>query len=73
MPVAALAQARAQRPLIAFLDGKSQAAGQALTHAFLQGLREFGYEPGRNLEIVYRFADGRDERLPGMAAELVRL
>jgi putative ABC transport system substrate-binding protein len=73
MPAAALAQQRAQRPLMAFLDGKSQAAGQALTDAFLQGLGEFGYEPGRNVEIVYRFADGRDERLPGMAAELVRL
>jgi putative ABC transport system substrate-binding protein len=73
MPAGALAQQRAQRPLMAFLDGKSQAAGQALTDAFLQGLGEFGYEPGRNVEIVYRFADGRDERLPGMAAELVRL
>jgi putative ABC transport system substrate-binding protein len=39
---------------------------------FLAGLRELGYEPGRNLVIVYRSADGDFERLPELAAELVR-
>ena len=61
------------RPLIGFLDGKSQSAGEGLTRAFQQGLRELGYDEGRNIEIVYRFADGRDDRLPGLADELVRL
>ena len=37
-----------------------------------QGLRDLGYVEGRNLVIERRFADGRDERLPGLAAELVR-
>jgi putative ABC transport system substrate-binding protein len=39
---------------------------------FLAGLRELGYEPGRNLVIVYRSADGDFERLPELAAELVQ-
>ncbi len=40
--------------------------------AFLAGLRELGYEPGRNLVIEYRSAYGDFERLPELAAELVR-
>ncbi len=41
--------------------------------AFRQGLRELGYVEGQNLVIEYRGAEGRDERLPDLAAELVRL
>ncbi len=41
--------------------------------AFVQGMRELGYVEGRNLVIEWRFADGKFERLPGLAAELVRL
>ena len=41
--------------------------------AFRQGLRELGYVEGQNLVIEYRYAEGRDERLPDFAAELVRL
>ena len=39
---------------------------------FRQGLREHGYVEGRNISIEFRFADGRPERLPEMAAELVK-
>lgn len=71
-PIAAFAQRSANEPaLIAFLDGKSRAAGQGLTAVFLQELRALGYEDGRNAQIVYRFADGRDDRLPGLAKEVV--
>jgi putative ABC transport system substrate-binding protein len=41
--------------------------------AFQQGLRDLGWIEGRNIFIDYRFAEGRFERLPGLAAELVRL
>ena len=41
--------------------------------AFRQGLREFGYVEGQNLVIEQRYAEGRLERLPALAAELVQL
>ena len=41
--------------------------------AFVQGMRELGYVEGKNLVIEWRFADGKYERLPGLAAELVRM
>src|SRR5207244_3584263 len=41
--------------------------------SFRQGLRELGYVEGQNIAIEYRFAEGRPERLPALAAELVRL
>jgi ABC-type uncharacterized transport system substrate-binding protein len=47
--------------------------GDAFVEAFKQGLRELGYVEGRNISIEYRAAEGRDERLPRLAAELVRL
>jgi putative tryptophan/tyrosine transport system substrate-binding protein len=72
-PRVACGQPASRRPLIGFPDGKSQSSGQALTSAFLQGLKELGYEEGRSIDIAYRFADGRDERLPELAEELVGL
>jgi putative ABC transport system substrate-binding protein len=41
--------------------------------AFRQGLRELGYIEAKNIDIEWRFAEGKPERLPGLAAELVRL
>ena len=46
----------------------------ALRHeAFRQGLRELGYVEGKNINVEYRYADGKLERLPEIAEELVRL
>ncbi len=71
-PVVAESQA-AKVYRIGFL-GLSSAADYAVNlQAFRQGLRDLGYEEGKNISIEYRWAEGRDERLPALAAELVRL
>ena len=51
----------------------SVAASMPSFQAFLQGLRDQGYVDGRNIALEFRFADGKPERLNGMANELVRL
>jgi putative ABC transport system substrate-binding protein len=58
---------------IGFLGVSSASDYAPNLKAFLQGLRELGYEVGRNIVIEYRWADGREERLPELAAQLVRL
>ena len=69
--------AAAQQPQnvarIGFLAAPSRSGMSHLTEAFLQGLRELGYVEGKNIAIEYRWADGKFERLPELAAELVRL
>src|SRR6266545_3083001 len=51
-------------PVVGFLYAASQDASQPVREAFRQGLRELGYVEGQNIVLEYRFADGRDERLP---------
>src|SRR5437660_803405 len=60
-------------PRIGLLSGGSPAANAARVAAFRQGLRELGYVEGHNLVIEWRYAEGQLERLPALAAELVRL
>jgi putative ABC transport system substrate-binding protein len=55
------------------LERTSTAINAANLEGFRQGLRELGYVEGKNFVLEYRSADGRDERFPGLAAELVRL
>ncbi len=71
-PVAAEAQQAAKVPRIGFLQ-LDPAANPHLREAFLQGLRDLGYVEGRNVVIEYRSAEGKAERLPALAAELVAL
>jgi putative ABC transport system substrate-binding protein len=70
-PLAAEAQPAGKNPRIGILRPGSPP--DPLVEAFRQGLRELGYDEGRNISIEYRWAEGRDERLPGLAADLVRL
>ncbi len=70
-PIAARAQ-QPVIPVIGFLSGRSQDEASGDTAAFHQGLNEMGYVSGRNVAIEYRWAEGRNELLPDLAAELVR-
>jgi len=73
-PFAADAQLSAKVPRIGYLSANSMAASPPNLHeAFRQGLYDLGYVEGRNVVIEYREAEGKFERLPGLAAELVAL
>ena len=60
-------------PRIGVLSQVSSSAIPARIEAFRQGLRELGYVEGKNIVIEWRFAEGKADRLPGLAAELIRL
>ena len=59
-------------PVVGFLNSASANAFPDRMRAFHQGLRETGYVEGQNVTIEYRFADGQNDRVPALAAELVR-
>jgi putative ABC transport system substrate-binding protein len=59
-------------PLIGFLGGGSSAESTKPVSSFLQGLGEAGFVQGRNVAIEYRWAEGRNNRLPELAVDLVR-
>src|SRR5262245_22622135 len=71
-PRAARAQQQ-KRFRIGMLETISPALNAAHLDAFRNGLRELGYVEGQNYTIEYRSADGRADRFPDLAAELVRL
>src|SRR5499425_1887164 len=60
-------------PRIGYLTADSLSASSTRTEAFRQGLRELGYIEGKNIVVEWRSADGKLDRLPTLAAELVRL
>jgi putative ABC transport system substrate-binding protein len=73
--IAMPAVARAQKAVKVYRIGylSLQSGLTSTTEAFRQGLHELGYVEGRNIIIEYRWAAGKEERLPELAAELVRL
>jgi putative ABC transport system substrate-binding protein len=74
-PMAARAQQaeRIRRVGVLMPFGEDDAEFRARLRTFEQALREAGWSAGRNIEFAYRFAEGRNERLPALAAELGRL
>src|SRR5438552_18987428 len=70
-PLASLGQSKVAR--IGYLAGSSITDNAQYVQAFREGLHELGYVEGKNLVIEYRWAEGNFERLPDLAAELVRL
>jgi putative ABC transport system substrate-binding protein len=67
------AQQSAKVPRIGYLSANSASATTAGTEAFRQGLRELGYIQGKTIMIEWRYAEEKRDRLPPLAAELVRL
>ena len=72
-PLSADAQQPAKVVRIGFLNPATPAATAHFLEAFRQALRELGYVEGKNIILERRYAEGRVERLPDLAAELVRL
>src|SRR6266498_4138360 len=75
LAVAVIAQAQqpTKVPRIGYLSATSPSANVGRIEAFRQGLRDLGYVEGKNIVIEWRYAEGKLDRLPALAAELVRL
>jgi ABC-type uncharacterized transport system substrate-binding protein len=71
--IKAEAQQSPKVPRIGILEPSTSASISARIEAFRQGLRELRYVEGKNITIEYRYADGKSERIPDLAAELVSL
>jgi putative ABC transport system substrate-binding protein len=70
-PLAARAQQRAM-PVVGWLSSRSAATDALVLPPFRKALNAQGYVEGRNVTVEYRYADGRDDRLPALAADLAR-
>jgi putative tryptophan/tyrosine transport system substrate-binding protein len=70
---AGAARAQESKPVIGFLHSGSAEQNARRVAAYLGGLGETGFVPGKNVTIEFRWADGHNERLPQFAAELIRL
>jgi putative ABC transport system substrate-binding protein len=66
-----VARAQPKIPRVGFMGNSTVALEANLVGAFRDGLRELGYEEGRNIIIEYRWADGKYEQFPALVAELV--
>jgi putative ABC transport system substrate-binding protein len=68
-----MAQQAKKVPRIGYLAGISPSADSQRIEVFRQRLRDLGHAEGQNIAIEYRYAEGKFDRLPGFAADLVRL
>jgi putative ABC transport system substrate-binding protein len=72
-PLATQAQPRGKIPRVGVLEPTPQQRPAPCVFAFQQGLRDLGYVEGQNILLAYRYAEDQPDRLPALAAELVRL
>ena len=70
LPFTARAQ-QAGMPIVGFLHSASAGPYASEAAAFVQGLKEMGFVDGQNVAIEYRWAEGRPDRLPALASDLV--
>jgi putative tryptophan/tyrosine transport system substrate-binding protein len=68
----AVAQQPVKVPRIGYLE-QSWTSNRQLIEAFRQGLRDLGYIEGKNIQVEYRYIEGKNDRIPGLVAELVQL
>jgi putative ABC transport system substrate-binding protein len=73
LPLAARAQQATKMARVGWLSPGSQASDRSFIASFRDGLRELGWIEGQNIAIEFRWAEGKFERLPDLAGELVRL
>jgi putative tryptophan/tyrosine transport system substrate-binding protein len=75
LALAAIAEAQQPKkiPRIGYLSSSDPATESTRVEAIRLALRELGYVEGQNIAIEYRYAEGKSDRYPGVAAELVRL
>src|SRR5262245_7655894 len=72
-PLAARAQVSSKRALIAWLGAARREPAQNFIDNFLRGMQDLGYVEARNFEMVYRFTDGYQDRLPRLTKEVIQL
>jgi putative ABC transport system substrate-binding protein len=65
------ARGQQNMPVVGFLNSAAAGPLAPLTRAFIDGLRDGGFVDGRNATIEYRWAEGRADRLPALAADLI--
>jgi putative ABC transport system substrate-binding protein len=73
VPSAVARGQQAAMPLVGYLSNGTPAGFSQLVAAFRRGLNEAGYVEGRNVRIEFRWAEGREDKLPALSAELIRL